>query len=208
MKKLLLWSSFTLLCFVLEAQETPPQPSQKQVVIRTVNFKNCVEKSKMGKQEQSSFDALKKQMENVLTEKEKTLNEMASKFEDPDYLDSLSAEAETELKRKFRALNQELNQLQGQYYEALKQTNFKVIQQLTDTITKASSVIAHRENIDLVLNDESAFFANPTLDISSRVVVIMDEIFEQEAANKKAAPVDGSAAPKSALEELKLQMEK
>ena len=42
--------------------------------IAVVNFKKCVEQSKQGKQEQSSFEAMKKQMESVLAEKEKSLN--------------------------------------------------------------------------------------------------------------------------------------
>lgn len=39
--------------------------------IGVVNFKRCVETSKLGKLEQANFEALKKQMESVLGEKEK-----------------------------------------------------------------------------------------------------------------------------------------
>lgn len=155
--------------------------------IRTVNFKACVEKSKLGKQEQATFEALKKQMENSLAEKEKALNEMAAKFEDPDYLDSLSADAETEIKRKFRHLNQEYTQLQSQYMQALQQTNFKVVQKLTENVTKAAAEVAKQESLDLILNDEGAFFSSPTLDVSPKVVVIMDQTFDKEAADSKAA---------------------
>lgn len=155
--------------------------------IRIVNFKSCVEQSKLGKQEQSAFEATKKQMETSLSEKEKTLNEMAAKFEDPDYLDSLSAEAETEIKRKFRHLNQEYTQLQNQYMQALQQTNFKVVQKLTENVTKAAALVAKQENVDLILNEEGAFFSSPALDISPKVVIAMDQMFDKEATESKAS---------------------
>lgn len=162
------------------------EDSGKAPVIRMINFKNCVEQSKMGKQEQASFEGLKKQMENVLEEKEKVLNEINAKATDPDYLDSLSPEAETELKRKFRTLSQEIMQLQNQYYQALSQTNMKVLQKLNEVVVKASEKIAQQEKIDLIYNEESTFFYSPKLDISSKVVAIMDEMFEKEAKEKSA----------------------
>lgn len=160
--------------------------------IRVVNFKTCVEESKLGKQEQSSFEALKKQMEGVLSEKEKTLNELATKFEDPDYLDSLSPEAETEMKRKFRNLNQEFTQLQSQYMQSLQQTNFKVVQKLTDTVTKASKEVAERQGVDLILNEEGIFYVSSALDISKQVVTVMDQSFEKDASDAKS---NGTTSP-------------
>ena len=176
--------SFIFLCSTLAAAETGAKDASLK--IRVINFKTCIEGSKLGKQEQTSFEALKKQMEGVLTEKEKTLNEMAEKFEDPDYLDSLSAEAETELKRKFRTLSQELTQVQGQYYEALKQTNFKVVQQLNEMVTKAAGAIAKTDNVDIILNEEGAFYVNPALDISGKVITVMDDMYEKEGATRKS----------------------
>ena len=157
----------------------------KSLKIAVVDFKTCVEKSKLGKQEQSAFDALKKQMETILEEKEKTLNDMADKLNDIDYLDSLSPEAETELKRKFRALGQELSQQQTQYYQALSQTNVKVIQKITDYITAASKEVAKKFKIDLVVNEDGSFYTNPDLDISMHVVQAMDEAFDKEANENK-----------------------
>lgn len=154
--------------------------SNKTVRVGIVNFKQCVENSKMGKHEQGNFENLKKQMESVLAEKEKSLNEMATKFNDPEYLDSLSPEAETDLKRKFRSMNQEITQQQQQYMQTLQQTNFKVIQKLNELVTKAATSVAKTENLDVVLNEESSFFYNPTLDISSKIITLLDADFEKE----------------------------
>ncbi len=178
---------------VLSSAMVAADEAPSSLKIRIVNFKTCVEKSKVGVQEQSSFEALKKQMESVLSEKEKTLNDMALKFEDADYLDSLSPETETELKRKFRGLSQEFSQLQNQYMQALQQTNFKVIQKLTDKVSEAAKIAAKQNNIDLILNDDTAFHNNPSLDISSEVIAIMDKNFEkepQEASGKSAMPIE------------------
>lgn len=175
----------TMLCASLEATDVANVSTSNQTKIKVVNFKSCVEKSKLGKQEQSAFDALKKQMETTLGEREKVLNEMAAKFEDPDYLDSLSPEAETEMKRKFRALNQEYTQVQNQYYQTLNQTNFRVVQKLTEAAAKATKTVAKETNLDLVLNDESCFFVSPALDISTQIVTEMDKVFDKESSENK-----------------------
>lgn len=147
----------------------------------TINFKLCVEESKMGKQEQASFEAMKKQMENVVEEKEKVLNDLATKLNDPDQLDLMSPEAETELKRKFRALSQELNQIQQQYYQTLSQANMKIVQSLSETVTVAAEKVAKDLKLDLVLNDETCFYSNPSLDISPKIVAEMDQMFDKGA---------------------------
>lgn len=164
----------------MQADVTPVSTSNKPLKIAIVNFKTCVESSKIGKQEQANFETLKKQMESVLEEKEKTINDMATKFNDPDYLDSLSAEAETEIKRKFRALSQELSGYQNQYMQILQQTNLKVIQKLTEATTSASKEYAQKNSIDLILNEEN-FYYIPELDISKEIVDLMDKKFDKDA---------------------------
>jgi outer membrane protein len=148
--------------------------------VGVVNFKTCVENSKAGKKEQQNFDAMKKQMEGVLEEKEKAMNDLGLKFNDPDYVDSLSPEAEAEMKHKFRTISQELQQIQNQYYQVLQQANFKVIQKMGENISEASKVIAKEKSLDLVINEEMAFFHSDSLNISDAVVKKMDELYKEE----------------------------
>lgn len=177
-----------LLCSAAEPTATVATSGQnKAQKIAIVNFKTCVEKSKLGQKEQANFDAMKKQMETVLLEKEKSLNDIASKFNDIDYLDSLSPEAETELKNKFRTLNTEFNQQQNQFYQTLSQTNMKIVQKLTDAITLASSDYAKKNQIDIVLNDDSSFFTSPALDISSSIIKVLDETPDDSKDTKSGA---------------------
>lgn len=158
--------------------------------IGTVNFKLCVEESKLGKQEQASFEAMKKQMEDVVEEKEKTLNDLANKLNDPDQLDLMSPEAETELKRKFRGLSQEMTQIQQQFYQTLQQANFKIVQTLSEAVNKAAEQVAKDQKLDLILNDETCFFANKALDVSSKVVAELDRQFST-TGKKPAEAVTG-----------------
>lgn len=175
-----LFSAAFLTCSAATNGTTANQPKSQNVKVGIVNFKQCVEKSKIGKQEQTNFENMKKQMETVLAEKEKSLMDMASKMEDADYLDSLSPEAETDLKRKFRALSQEMSQQQQQYMQTLQQTNYKVVAKITEDVTKAAETIAKKENIDIVFNEEAAFYVAPELDLSSKVISLLDENFETQ----------------------------
>lgn len=139
-----------------------------------VNFKYCVENSKLGKQEQSNFESLKKQMDEVLEEKEKALSEISGKLNDPDYLDSLSQEAEAELKHKYRSMTQEMAQHQQQFYQMLNQANFKIVQKLNEIVGEASKEVAKKKNLDLIINEEGTFYYSQALDISKDVVKEMD----------------------------------
>lgn len=171
-KGILLGSLGFILCAATPSYANAANPLK----IGIVNFKECVEKSKIGKHEQTVFESLKKQMESSLIEKEKSLNEVANKLNDPDYLDTLSQAAEAELKHKFRILNQEISQFQNQYYQALNQTNVKVVQQLHDLIAKTVQTLAKENGYDLVLNEESSFFYKPELDLTEKVVNLLDKM--------------------------------
>lgn len=152
--------------------------------IAVVDVKLCVEQSKLGKQEQSSFDALKKQMEEVMVKKEKELSDLAEKLNDPDFLDSIPAEAETELKRKFRALSQEVGQMQNQFYQALNQSNFKVMQTIGMAISEASKIIAERDGVDFIFNDEACFYAREKFDLSQTIITEMDKQYESRMSEQ------------------------
>lgn len=191
MKRLLLLLAFCLSTTVAYSAESGFEQI-KAPRIAIVNFKTCVEKSKIGQKEQANFDGMKKQMESVLEEKEKALTDVAAKFNDIDYLDSLSPEAEAELKANFRKLNQDYTQQQNQFYQVLSQTNVQVIQKLNEAVRKAAEEVAKKYQIDLVLNEEGLFFNKPELDISNLVVVVLDDKFEKEAKDAKpaAAPAE------------------
>lgn len=158
----------------------------KNLSVAVVNFKTCVENSKLGKEEQGNFEKMKKQMETILEEKEKVLNDLAEKSNDPMYLDSLSADAETDLKRKLRALSQEMAQLQNQYLQALNQANYKIVQKLTEIVSDAAKNVAREKKLDLVLNEEGTFYYADSLDISKDVIVQMNRSYDKQSLGANA----------------------
>lgn len=169
--------------------QTESSPNlHKSLKIGVVNFKVAVEESKAGKLEQANFENLKKQMEAVLEEKEKSLTELAAKFNDPDYLDSLSSEAENELKHKFRTMNQDLTQIQNQYYQTLNQANMKILQKLNDHVAVAAAKFAKEKGYDLVINEDSIYFSQSVLDVTRPVIEMMNIDFDKEQKEAKNAP--------------------
>jgi len=153
-----------------------------------VNFATCISESKLGKAEQASFENLKKQLGTHLESTEKELNELASKLNDSEYMDSLSPEAEAELKDKVRTLNEELMRYQNQYYQVLNQTNMKVVQQISAAIAAASEGVAKNKKLDLILNQEACFYASSTLNVTDDVIKEMDVRYDEKT---KEAPQAG-----------------
>ena len=194
LRNILALAALSLGAMPLSAADNAPAAT----VIRTVNFKKVVEQSKLGKKEQSTFEGMKGQMEKIVEQKEKEITDIATKLEDPDYLDSLSAEAETELKRKFRGMTQEFSQMQQQYYQALQQANMKVLGVLADYVTKASDAVAKKNRYDLILNDDGSFFNNPSLDVSPQIVIEMDNAYEEDLKKNPQPQAQPTPAPAKA----------
>jgi len=152
-----------------------------------VNFASCVSDSKLGKQEQNSFESLKKQMSSLLEDTEKQLQELATKFQDQEFLDGLSPEAEAEMKNKFEALNQDLQRYQNQYYQVMNQANMRVIQSLNGAISQAAEKVAKDKKLGMVVNKEACFFYLPGLDITADVIAEMDKTFTTQDNTAKLA---------------------
>lgn len=148
--------------------------------VGVVNFADCVTNSKVGQEEQARFDGMKKQLGSHLEQTEKEMNDLASKLNDPEYLDGLSPEAEKDLKEKIARLNEEFSRYQNQYYQVLNQANMKVVQLLSSKVNVASEIIAKDKKLALVLHKDVCFFYSSPLDITSDVISHMDKAYEQE----------------------------
>lgn len=192
MKRRLIPTLFTALCLTTAANAADAAPS-----FGIVNFSTCVSDSKLGKQEQTSFDALKKQMSALLEDTEKQLNELTVKFNDPEYLDGLSPEAEEELKGKFRTLNEDLGRYQNQYYQVMNQANMRIVQTLSSSINSASEKVSKEKKLFMVVNKDACFYYNPAFDITSFVVAEMDKEFAEEAKKQAVAQTSDKAVPSS-----------
>jgi outer membrane protein len=200
MKRRFVPALFTLIALTTTAFSADAAPN-----FGVANFGTCVSDSKLGKQEQASFESLKKQMSTLLEDTEKQLNELATKFNNPEYLDGLSPEAEEELKVKFRTLSDELNRYQNQYYQVMNQANMRIMQTMATSINSASEKVAKDKKLNMVANKDAFFYFAPALDVTSLVVAEMDKNFSQESKKQTAdAPVPAKEQPA----ELKTKTEK
>jgi outer membrane protein len=172
-------------------------------MIGAVNFATCVAESKAGKKEQENMENIRKQMSSLIEKTEKELKELAAKFEDTEFLDSLSPKAEEELKLKYQTLEEDLGRYQNQFYQVLQHAQYQMVQKISSHIAKASETIAGEKKLDYVLNKEACFFIRPTLDLTNSIVIEMDKNFEIQMKDKKLSdnteqPLDLKALDESA----------
>jgi len=154
-------------------------------LIGVVNFTTCIMESKYGKSEQAQLENIKSQWTSLIEETEKELKDVATKFEDQEYLDGLSPEAEEEMKVKYKTLNEDLSKYQNQLYQVLNQANYFFLQKMQNFIAKASEQVATKNNLTMVLNKEACFYNKPDLEVTKLVIVEMDKNFEKDSKNKK-----------------------
>lgn len=154
--------------------------------IGIVNTKKCLENSKLGKAEQANFEKMKSQMESVLQTKERELEEVENKLNDDDYMDGISDEVANELRNKKRNIKKDGMGLQSQYMQTLQQANMKIIQKLSDAISKASKQVAQdpSNNLNLIFTDDATTFYAPDIDVTDKIVARMNSIYDQEQTSK------------------------
>jgi len=202
-----LYGSLVLSCCMLlnhahassSKQESKHQEnkSDAKYEIGIVNFTSCITDSKLGKKEQESLENMKNQMASLIKDIEDQLTEITSKFNDPDFLDGLSPDAEQELKAKYQTLREEHDRYQGQFYQVMQQANMKLIQTISSYVNSATDKIAKEKNLSLVVNKDACFSFRDNFDITDAVITEMDRAFDdlQQKSTKEVAKVESSAKP-------------
>ena len=161
-----------------------------------VNMENVFMETKLGKQEQASFETMRKQFATLLEDTDKQLRDLNEQLSDRDTLDGLSPEAEAEMKNKFAQLSEEMNRYQQQYYQFMQQGQHKIMQAVFGGITQASEKLAAAKGYSMILNKQACFYSSPTLDVTTDMIKEMDKNFEDEA-KKQAAVAPTAAAPQA-----------
>ncbi len=165
-----------------------------------VNMENIFMETKLGKQEQASFETMRKQFATLLEDTEKQLRDLNEKLSDKDTLDGLSPEAEAEMKNKFAQLSDEMNRYQQQYYQFMQQGQHKIMQTVFGGITQASEKLASAKGYTMILNKQACFYSAPTLDVTADMVKEMDKNFEDDAKKTAAAAPAPTATPAPQVE--------
>lgn len=159
-----------------------------------VNFENIFTETKLGKQEQASFETMRKQFASLLEDTNKQLSDLNDKRNDKDYLDGLSPEAVQELAVKCDQLSEEMGRYNQQYYQFLQQGQHKMAQAVFGGLSQAAEKMAAAKGYTMILNKQACFYSAPTLDITNDMIKEMDKSFEDEtkaqAAAAPAAPAE------------------
>ena len=166
MKKLHTFTLVALLAFV---------PTFGASNIGVVDFRKAIEDSKVGKQEQNSLEALRKQLSSGVEGVEKELSDLMRKLRDPDYLDSLSPDAEEQMKMRYQQLMQEMQQQQQQAYQIMSQAEYRFVNEMTVEVQRAAKVIAGKKHLELVVREDGVFYYEPDMDITREVIAEMDK---------------------------------
>ncbi|MCP5469817.1 MAG: OmpH family outer membrane protein [Chlamydiales bacterium] len=145
-----------------------------------VNFKECMDKSAQGRQEQGAFETMRNQMQETLEKTNTELEEIAEKLQDQDYMDGLSPAAEDELKGRFQQLSQEFGRYQNQYYQILNQANYQMMQSLHTQVSVAAEKVRQKRQLALIMNEDSVFASSDSLNVTNSVIEEMDRRFELE----------------------------
>ncbi|MEX0962357.1 MAG: OmpH family outer membrane protein [Simkaniaceae bacterium] len=157
---------------------------EKKVAL--VNFTTCILESKYGMDEQESFENIKKQMASLVEDSEKNLRELAAKFNDSDYMDGLSPEAEGELKGKYQSLSEEYSRYQNQFMQVMNQAQMKMYQSMQVHINDASEKVAREHHLSLILNKDVAFYFDNALDMTDLVIKELNQEYEKKGKNNIA----------------------
>ena len=183
-----LGATFLTTLFCLSAFAADPAPQ-----LGVVNFSTCVSDSKLGMQEQASFETLKKQMASLLEDTEN--NSMISLLNSTT--PTISMVSLLRLKRILKIssapFNEDLNRYQNQYYQVMNQANMRIVQTLSNGINAASEKVAKSKKLSVVLNKEACFYYMPALDVTKMVIAEMDKAFVPDA-KKPATPPPASDA--------------
>jgi len=148
--------------------------------VGVVNFAKCTADSKYGKQEQEQMEQTKQHWSALMENTQNELQEIASKFEDQDFLDTLSPEAEQDLQMRYKTLSEELAKHQTQSMRELNQANYFLYYKLSGDIAKAAEKIADEKKLNVVMNKEACFYIRPDMEITNEVISEMDKNFETE----------------------------
>jgi outer membrane protein len=164
-----------------------------------VNFANCVTDSKLGKQEQATFEATRKQFYSLLEDTDKQIKELDAKLHDKDILDGLSPEAEQEMQQQLAEKRGEFYQYNQQYNQFLSQGQYQFVQAVITGAAQAAEKIAASKGYTKIGNKEAYLYYAPSLDITADVIKEMDKLFDEEAKkNAKAEITPQAAAPQQA----------
>ncbi len=182
---------FILTCFAAtyaQAKENWP--------VGTVDLEKCVTESKTGQEEQKKVKETESQMQTLLKDRQKELEKITHQLNDPDFVDSLSPEAEKELTAQYQKLSEEYGLYQNQLLQVMQQTNMQFYETMLKHVKKAATTVSKEHKMPFIIRKDLCLSFPSSADITPQIVAAMDRAFD---ANQKKRPL--AAAEKSSAKE-------
>jgi outer membrane protein len=177
-KKILIgvFTSFILLSSTL----TFANPKHHELPFMVADFAKCYEKSKIGVAKNKEMKELNEKLSTQFEEAHKKFKELDTKLADNNFLDSISPEEEQNLRKEKEMVQQQLGAFQMQFQEMLQQAQNKTIHELVQYVNNAAKVIAGEKKSPLVINKDTVFYYDPSLDYTNLIIDQMDKEYETE----------------------------
>ena len=171
-----------------------------------LNFHTLAADSKLGKQENASFEAMRTQMVSMLEETRKQAEELEKKLADPEFRDSLSPEADAEHQTKLENFKMDLQRYRAQYAQVMEQAQMRFMQAMTQSINTASDTVRKNKNLLMIVHKDACPSVDPSLDVTQSILEEMDSSFEEAQKKLAAKAEEATESAKSAdkVEEKKL----
>lgn len=185
---------YTVIALILASLGSLAPLGAAEQKVGIVNFENVFTETKLGKQEQASFETMRKQFTTLLEDTDKQLRDLDNKRKDQDYLDGLAPEAVQELTMKFDQLSEEMNRYNQQYYQFLQQGQHRMAQTVFGGLSQAAEKVAASKGYTMILNKQACFYSAPTLDVTTDMIKEMDKNYDEEAKKQAAASAPAPAA--------------
>lgn len=158
--------------------------------ISVVDYGQCISESRYGVAEQKAVDKIRTQLSTLITDTDKEIAELNTKFDDTTFLDSLSPKAEEELRARHQTLMEDRQRYQWQFGQILQQASYQLMHKISAQIARASEKLALEKDIDYVINKEACFYFRPSLDLTQAVIAEMDKNFEADSSTQKVSEND------------------
>ncbi len=173
-----------------------------------VNFQTCMEKAKIAQDKRRELENFDKQFRVRIDEIQKHCKEIDEKLNNVEYVDSITAEAEENLKKERQAEMQKLMGTQNEFQQIMQQQQMAFSQSFMISLGDAAQKVAKEKKLSHVIAKEACLYYDDNLDLTEDVITKINALYdkqqrEAEKATKEEVAVKENATPKKETAEQK-----
>lgn len=164
-----------------------------------VNFQACVSEAKIAQEKQKELEGLEKQFRVRIDEIQKRCKEIDEKLGNEAYIDSISAEAEENLKKERQAEVQKLMSAQNEFQQIMQQQQMAFQQSFVLSLGDAAKQVAKERGHSYVISKDACLFYDDNLDMTKDVVAKVNAVYDAQKQELEKAKIK-SAEKEAAVE--------